>query len=84
MKPAMFHDMTHVLGAPNGWDAKKNGVECLGLPVKFDPDYPPTITSCWVLDSEELAALVAGGRVCLTVVGTTHPPVVLTVREADK
>lgn len=77
MKPAMFHEMTHVLGAPEGWDAEAKG-ECLGLPVAVDHEQQ-TLTSCWVLDPEEVALIAAGGRVFLTVHGS-QPPVALTVR----
>lgn len=78
MKPAMFSDMTHVLAAPPNWDAEAQG-ECLGLPVAVDAS-GPTITSCWMLDAEDLAALSAGGRVYVTVWGTTQPPIAMTVR----
>ncbi len=77
MKPAMFHEMTHVLGAPEGWDAEVKG-ECLGLPVVVDREQQ-TITSCWVLDAEEVALIANGGRVYLTVVGGAQPPVALRV-----
>lgn len=78
MKPAMFHEMTHVLGAPREWDAEKHG-ECKGLPVEFDRE-ALTITSCWVLEPHELELLAAGGRVYLSVFGGMQPPVSLTVR----
>jgi hypothetical protein len=78
MKPAMFREMTHVLGAPSDWDAEKKG-ECLGLPVAFNRE-AGTITSCWVPEPEDVAALAAGGRVYLTIVGSAHPPVAMTAK----
>ena len=80
MKPAMFHEMTHVLGAPDGWDAEAKG-ECLGLPVEVNHEQW-TVTSCWVLDPEEVAMIAAGGRVFLTVHGS-QPPVALSVRAKE-
>ena len=81
MKPAMFHEMTHVLGAPEGWDSAAKG-ECLGLPVAADREQL-TFTSCWELEPEELAALIAGGRVYLTIHGAAHPPVAMIVRPKE-
>lgn len=80
MKPAMFREMTHVLGAPDGWDAEAKG-ECLGLPVEVNHEQW-TVTSCWVLDPEEVAMIAAGGRVFLTVHGS-QPPVALSVRAKE-
>lgn len=79
MKPAMFEAMTHVLGEPTNWRADEHG-ECLGLPVNIDTTKGGTFTSCWVLDAEEVAAIVNGGRVYLTVFGCSHPPVAISVR----
>lgn len=80
MKPAMFREMTHVLGAPEGWDAEAKG-ECLGLPVAVDHEQQ-TLTSCWVLDPEEVTLIAQGGRVYLTVHGS-QPPVALAVRAKE-
>lgn len=81
MKPAMFRDMTHVLGAPEGWDAEAKG-ECLGLPVAADREQE-TLTSCWALEPEEVALIAKGGRVYLTIHGLCQPPVMLTVRAKE-
>lgn len=78
MKPAMFREMTHVLGAPDNWDAEKLG-ECFGLPVAFDAD-TGSMTSCWVLEPEDVAALAAGGRVYLTIMANRHPVVAMAVK----
>lgn len=79
MKPAMFAEMTHVLGAPSHWDSDKHG-ECSGLPIEANHERN-TLTSEWTLDAEELAAIVAGGRVVLTIFGSGHPVVHLGVRK---
>ena len=81
MKPAMFHEMTHVLGAPQDWDAEAKG-ECLGLPVAFDREQL-TITSCWELEPHEVEALAKGGRLYLTVHGRMQPPVAMIVRPKE-
>lgn len=78
MRPAMFADMTHVLGAPPDWDAATQG-ECLGLPVAIDAERS-TFTSCWVLEPEDIAALKAGGRVYVTIVSVAQPPMSMRVR----
>lgn len=82
MKPAMFADMTHVLGAPPDWDATKHG-ECMGLPVAVDREQG-TFTSCWVLEPEEVATLAAGGRVYLKVTNSFQPPVAMWVAVGRK
>ena len=74
MKAAMFREMTHVLGPPPGHEA-----DVFGLPVMIDHE-AHTITSCWVLEPEDVAALAAGGRVYLTVLSFVHPVVALAVR----
>lgn len=76
----MFHEMTHVLGAPDGWDAEAKG-ECSGLPVAIDQEQR-TVTSCWVLEPGEVALVAEGGRVFLTCHGS-QPPVALTVRAKE-
>ena len=35
------------------------------------------MTSCWEPTPAELAALVAGGKVYLRIIGTGHPPVMV-------
>ena len=78
MKPAMFREMTHVLGAPPDWNPETRG-ECLGLPVAVDQQRM-TFTSCWVLEPEDVAALANGGRVFVEIVSTSQPPMSIAVR----
>lgn len=41
------------------------------------------MVSEWEPSPDELALLNAGGRIVLGILGTVHPPVILTVKEAD-
>lgn len=83
MRPTMFREMTHVLGAPTAWDVEKDG-ECGNLPVEIDNRGTHlAITSAWEPTPEELCELIAGGRVFLTVLSTQQPPVMLTVRPKE-
>lgn len=56
---------------------------CEDLPVvsrgQADGDALPTVTSYWVPDDEEKAALAAGMPLVLSFLGHTHPPVLVRV-----
>lgn len=76
MKPVLFPGHDVVLGAPQGWDAARDG-ECVGLPIMRENG---ACISCWELTDEERAAIVGGAHVYLTVLsGNTQPPVILSV-----
>ena len=67
-----------VLGAPKGWD--QDELPCGALPItRTECDGVPAVVSYWKPAAEELARLNAGEPVALWVVGTTMPPVALTV-----
>ncbi len=67
-----------VLGAPEGWDQKE--LPCGALPItRTECDGFPAVVSFWRPTAEELAQLSAGGTVALWVIGSTMPPVSLTV-----
>lgn len=67
-----------VLGAPAGW--KQDELPCSAVPItRTKWDGLPAVLTFWEPTAEELAALRAGGKVVLWVVGTTMPPVALTV-----
>lgn len=72
MRCTRFAGMTQILGMDQRF---------IPLPVRVDKpeDGPTTITSCWLLTSEEIAQLVAGGAVYLTVLGPSHPAVKLEI-----
>lgn len=78
MKPVLFEGHDVVLGAPQGWDAAKDG-ECAGLPVMREGG---ACISCWELTDEERKAIANGAHVYLSVFfagGETQPPVMLAV-----
>lgn len=45
--------------------------------------YARAMESEWALEPEEIAALAAGGVVVLQILGTSHPPVMLSVAAAE-
>jgi hypothetical protein len=56
----------------------------LGLPLRDEvcPQNGPQMVTSWQPTPRELEALAAGAPVYLTVLGTGHPPVMLTVGDA--
>lgn len=75
MTPGEIRFATRALGAPAGWDPAKDG-ECMTLPIR---DHEGTMSSAWYPSKEEIAALVLGAPVVLTIWGTSHPPVAVSV-----
>ena len=81
MIPARIEGCTRVLGAPKGWTPETSG-QCRGLPIRDDMNGDvPVMLSTWELMPDEIAALQAGAKVVLRIVGTGHPPVALWVGE---
>ncbi len=77
MIPARISGCTRALGAPPGWTPDTSG-DCCGLPIRDEMNGDmPCMTSAWEPTPAELAALNAGGKVYLRVVGTGHPPVMV-------
>jgi hypothetical protein len=76
---ALIENWTKVLGAPAGWTPETGG-ECLGLPIReqMNGDVPAMISE-WRLTTDEVAAIVAGAPLHLSVLGTAHPPVSISV-----
>lgn len=73
---------TRMLGAPEGWTPETSG-PCVGLPIRDEMSGDvPCMVSCWEPTPADLAALAAGGKVYLRVVGTQHPPVAIWADEA--
>lgn len=62
------------LGAPSGWDKGRDG-PCRSLPIRV---VEGVCQSAWEPTPDELAMLVAGGLVVLSVAGA-QPPVMLSV-----
>lgn len=72
MQIARITGTTRTIGKAQGY---------IGLPLRdvvFD-DGTPAMLTAWTPTPDELAALNAGANVILTVLGTAHPPVLLTV-----
>ena len=83
MIPAVIAGATRHLDAPHGWDEAKEG-HCGKLPIQDvvdDRDGFATrrMISAWEMLPAEVAAMSAGGKVLLSIVGTAHPPVWLDV-----
>ena len=76
MIPTKFPGVTQYLGAPPGWDHDSDLGECMPLPIMRDEN---GLTSMWVPDSDELAALNAGAAVQLTIMAPVHPVVSVQV-----
>jgi hypothetical protein len=74
---------SRVLGAPVDWDEARDGI-CGGLAVKDQPNEhgQNQMISAWEPTPEELERLAAGAKVLLWVVGSVHPPVMVTVGAA--
>ncbi len=76
--------MRKILGATRTGVGKSQGY--LGLDIKddiiMDGDKTlPVMVTAWELDQQELATLMRGGSLCLSIIGTQHPPVLLFVTE---
>jgi hypothetical protein len=71
---------TRNLGAPKNWDPVKDGI-CGGLPIRDEPHSPGVnqMVSAWLPTPEDIALIAAGAPIYLVVLGTSHPPVALTV-----
>lgn len=76
---AMIQGATRIIGKTQGF---------LGLPLRDEPidcavngpDTPSMVTA-WEPTPEEMAKLNAGAPVHLRILGSSHPPVMLTVGE---
>lgn len=75
MTPVNFEQANCILKAPPGWDPVEMG-PCDDLHVLRQNG---TVVSVWEPDADERAVLAAGGRVVLSVVGETQPPVAIWV-----
>lgn len=77
MKSVPFPGMNIVYSSPKDWDAEKWG-PCGDLNVMANEE-EKTVMSCWHLEPEEIATLIQGGKLYLTIHGG-QPPVALEVR----
>lgn len=79
MKPCPIADTNLTLTAPEGMEAEVGAIQARRDEVLGHP----CVSTAWEPDPEERAALTAGGPVVLTVMGTTMPPVMLTVQAPE-
>lgn len=79
MKAEPFAGANTFLGAPDGWDAEQHG-PCEGIPVYIGRGLA---ISVWRPTQEEIALLVGGGVLTMTVVGSSMQPVKLDVMHTD-
>lgn len=82
MNPCRLTNATRSLGAPTNWNPETDG-ECGSLDIADTPfgDGGNAMISLWEPTPDELAALNAGAKVNLQVIGLAHPPVALWVDE---
>jgi hypothetical protein len=79
MLPARIEGCTRTLGAPKGWTPETSG-PCRCLPIRDEMNGDaPCMVSAWEPTPAEMAAIAAGAKVMLRIVGTGHPPVMLYV-----
>jgi hypothetical protein len=80
MKAIEIEGVTRDLQKPLGWDEAVKG-PCGSLPIRDEERrYGNAMISEWRPDADELQALCLGGTVLLTIAGTEHPPVALSVK----
>ena len=76
MLTGMISGVTRVLGKSQGY---------LGLPVRDGLDGGNAVmVSAWTPTPDEIARIVAGASIYLTVLGSNHPPVKLDVGDAPE
>jgi hypothetical protein len=77
--PASFDESNAVLGKPP--DMGHDECTCLSVLRTETESGTPVVVSCWKLTHEELEEVCRTGRVWLTVVGETMPPVAVDVTQ---
>jgi hypothetical protein len=84
LKPVIFKGYDVALNAPRDWKPSRDG-SCSALPVRFTSDGTHAmIQSFWKPDAAELKALNEGYSVCLSIVGHSHPPVMMHVQKVEE
>lgn len=77
MPPIQTAHTTMILGAPRGWDPQTQG-DCVGLPVHRDEANGRWL-SYWQPTEQDIANILAGVPIRLSVYGPGHPPVAIAV-----
>lgn len=79
MLPGRISNATHALGAPLDWNKDDQGA-CSRLFVRAEgTSAGPGMTSAWFPTQEEIARIVEGAPIYLTILGSGHPPVCMGV-----
>jgi len=79
MIPGRIEGATRYLGAPEGWEPETSG-ECGHLAIRDQTNFDhPSMVSAWLPTPAEIAAIVAGSSIHLSIIGNMHPPVLLFV-----
>ena len=76
---------THKFGKPRNWDDEKDG-ECYALHVRAGTHGDrnlPTFTTAWRPSQEEIAKMLLGGEVEITLIGTQPPMRVDVILDAE-
>lgn len=82
MMPGHINGATRRIGAPEGWDAKKEGV-CGFLHVRDTLTASGNaMTTAWFPNTDELARIAAGAPIYLMILGRGHPVVSMGVGNA--
>jgi hypothetical protein len=69
-----------VLGAPAGWDQKDLPCNALAI-TRTECNGIPSVVSFWKPTADEIVQINAGASIALWVIGSTMPPVSLTVED---
>lgn len=80
------------IGRIQGWTRELGkGQGYIGLPLRdviiscsVGGPGTPAMETAWLPTPDEIAAIVAGAPIILRVLGTAHPPVMLTVGEPPR
>lgn len=84
MTPGRIEGATRRIGPPKGWDKAKEG-PCGNLLVRDMPTASGNVmVTAWLPNTDELARMVAGASVYLTVLGSQHPVVAMGVGNAPE
>jgi hypothetical protein len=82
MQIGRIEGATRVLGKQQGY---------LGLPIRDEPihcsvngEATPSMVTAWLPTPKELEALNAGAAVHVRLLGTSHPPIMVTVGDPPK
>ncbi len=80
MIAARIEGATRVLGKCQGYT---------GLPIKdtklnWNGTEYPVMISCWEPTPDEAKRIAEGGKIYLAIMGTVHPPVIMSASEIEK